>query len=218
MTKKKCRDKQRAYIQLLDEKGNPKKGETVKVCFNPPEYSIEKSNQFQSTSLPGLPTPITQFVSGNAQTLTMDLFFDSYEERKDVREYTDKITSLLDINKKLHAPPLCKFIWGDLNFKAVLERVTQRFTMFLETGHPVRAKLSVTFKEYKTITEQLQNMNLESADRTKRRVIVQGESLWFIANREYGDSTLWRLIAKANRINNPRILETGREIIIPTLG
>ncbi|KAF5424725.1 Nucleoid-associated protein [Candidatus Methanomarinus sp.] len=118
----------------------------------------------------------------------------------------------------MHAPPLCEFIWGSLNFKAILERVTQRFTMFLDTGTPVRAKLNVTFKEYKTITEQLQNMNLESADRTKRRVIVQGESLWFIANREYGDSTLWRLIAKANRINNPRILETGREIIIPTLG
>ena len=218
MTKKKCRDKQRAYIQLLDEKGNPKKGETVKVCFNPPEYSIEKSNQFQSTSIPGLSTPITQFVSGNAQTLTMELFFDSYEEGIDVREYTDKITSLLDINEKMHAPPLCEFIWGSLNFKAILERVTQRFTMFLDTGTPVRAKLNVTFKEYKTITEQLQNMNLESADRTKRRVIVQGESLWFIANREYGDSTLWRLIAKANRINNPRILETGREIIIPTLG
>lgn len=214
--KKKCRDKERAYIQPLDEKGNPK-GDPVKVCFNPPEYSIEKSNQFQSTSLPGLPTPITQFVSGNAQTLTMDLFFDSYEERKDVREYTDKITSLLNINKEIHAPAICKFIWGSLNFKAVLERVTQRFTMFLETGHPVRAKLSVTFKEYKTITEQLQNMSLESADRTKRRIIVQGESLWFIANREYGDPAIWRPIAKANKIDNPRILETGREINIPPL-
>lgn len=216
MTKKKCRDKKRAYIQPLDEKGNPK-GDPVKVCFNPPEYSIEKSNQFQSTSLPGLPTPITQFVSGNAQTLTMELFFDSYEERKDVREYTDKITSLLDINEKMHAPPLCRFIWGSLNFKAVLERVTQRFTMFLDTGIPVRAKLNVTFKEYKTITEQLQKKKKQSSDRTKRRVIVQGESLWFIANREYGDPALWRPIAAKNRIDNPRILETGREIIIPPL-
>lgn len=218
MTKKNCRDKQRAYIQSLDEKGNPKKGETVKVCFNPPEYSIEKSNQFQSTSLPGLSTPITQFVSGNAQTLTMELFFDSYEEGIDVREYTDKITSLLDINEEMHAPPLCRFIWGSLNFKAVLERVTQKFTMFLDTGIPVRAKLNVTFKEYKTITEQLQKKKKESSDRTKRRVIVQGESLWLIANREYGDPDLWRPIAAKNRIDNPRILETGREIIIPPLG
>lgn len=217
MTKKKCKDEKKACIQLMDEKGNSI-GNPISVYFNPSEYSIEKGNQFQSTSIPGLSTPITQFVSGNAQTLTMELFFDSYEERIDVREYTDKITSLLDINEKMHAPSLCEFIWGSLNFKAILERVTQRFTMFLDTGTPVRAKLNVTFKEYKTITEQLQNMNLESADRTKRRVIVQGESLWFIANREYGDSTLWRLIAKANRINNPRILETGREIIIPTLG
>ena len=48
------------------------------VLFNPAEYSIEKGNTFQSTSLPGLSTPVTQFVTGNADTLTMELYFDTY--------------------------------------------------------------------------------------------------------------------------------------------
>jgi hypothetical protein len=207
---------EKAFIQPLDEKGNPK-GDLVKVLFNPTEYSIEKSNQFQSTALPSLSTPITQFVSGNAQTLTMDLFFDSYEKREDVRNYTGRLAALLDIDRDLHAPPTCKFIWGKLEFKAVLERVTQRFTLFLDSGIPVRAMLSVTFREYKTITEQLQSPPRQSADRIKRRVIKQGDSLWLIADREYGDPGLWRRIAKANRIDNPRILEVGKEIIIPPL-
>ena len=207
---------EKAFIQPLDEKGNAK-GNPVKVLFNPAEYSIEKSNQFQSTALLGLSTPITQFVSGNAQTLTMDLFFDSYEKGEDVRNYTGKLAALLDIDRDLHAPPTCKFIWGKLEFKAVLERVAQRFTMFLDSGIPVRATLSVTFKEYKTITEQLQSPPRQSADRTKHRVIKQGDSLWLIADREYGDPGLWRRIAKANRIDNPRILEVGKEIIIPPL-
>lgn len=216
MAKFKCKEKNRAYIQPLDEKGN-KKGDPIKVCFNPPEYSIEKSNQFQSSQLPGLSTPITQFVSGNAQTLAMELFFDSYEERKDVREYTDKLISLLDIDADLHAPPICEFVWGGPPFKAVVERVTQRFTMFLDSGIPVRAKLSVTFKEYKTITEQVHRPPRESADRTKRRVIKEGDTLWLMANREYGDPGLWRQIAEANNIDNPRTLEIGKEIIIPPL-
>ncbi len=207
---------EKAAVQPLDENGNSK-GEPVEVLFNPAEYSIEKSNQFASTSLPGLQAPITHFVSGNAQTLTMDLFFDSYEEGEDVRNYTGRLTALLDIDKDLHAPPVCKFVWGKLEFKAVFERVTQRYTMFLDSGVPVRATLNVTFKEYKTITEQLQNPPRQSADRTKHRVLKQGDSLWLIADREYGDPGLWRKIAEANNIDNPRILETGKEIIVPPL-
>ncbi|OPX86529.1 MAG: LysM domain protein [Pelotomaculum sp. PtaB.Bin104] len=207
---------EKALVQPLDEKGNHK-GEPVKVLFNPTEYSIEKSNQFQSTAIPGLQVPVTSFVSGNAATLNMDLFFDTYEKGTDVRIYSGKLTAMLDIDRGLHAPPVCKFIWGKLEFKAVLERVNQRFTMFLDSGIPVRATLSVTFKEYKTITEQLQSPPRQSADRTKHRVIKQGDSLWLLADREYGDPGLWRMIAEANNIDNPRTLEAGREIIIPPL-
>ncbi len=207
---------EKALVQPLDEKGNHK-GEPVKVLFNPTEYSIEKSNQFQSTAIPGLQVPVTSFVSGNAATLNMDLFFDSYEKGTDVRNYSGKLTAMLDIDRGLHAPPVCKFIWGKLEFKAVLERVNQRFTMFLDSGIPVRATLSVTFREYKTITEQLQSPPRQSADRTKHRVVKQGDSLWLLADREYGDPGLWRMIAEANNINNPRLLEAGREIIIPPL-
>jgi len=207
---------EKALVQALDEKGNPK-GEPVKVLFNPTEYSIEKSNQFQSTAIPGLQAPVTSFVNGNAATLSMDLLFDSYEKGTDVRNYSGRLTAMLDIDRGLHAPPVCKFIWGKLEFKAVLERVNQRFTMFLDSGVPVRATLSVTFREYKTITEQLQSPPRQSADRTKHRVIKQGDNLWLIADREYGDPGLWRIIAEANNINNPRILITGKEIIIPPL-
>jgi LysM repeat protein len=205
----------KAYIAVLNAQG--KTQDEIPILFNPREYSLNKSNKFQDTTIPGLSSPITQFVSGSAESLTMDLFFDTYEKRTDVREYTDKIDTLLKIDKDIHAPPICEFIWGGKPFKAVVERVNKKFTMFLSDGVPVRATLSVTFKEYKTITEQLQNPPRQSADRTKRRVIKQGDTLWLIADREYGDPGLWRPIAEINKIDNPRILETGKEIIIPPL-
>jgi hypothetical protein len=213
----KCKeDDKRATIEPLDESGNSL-GDPIKVCFNPSQYSIEKSNQFQSTSIPGLSLPISQFVNGNAKTLTLDLFFDSYEEGVDVRKYTDRIADLLKINIKLHAPPLCMFKWGSLEFIATLERVAQQFTMFKDNGDPVRAKLSVTFKEYKSVTQQLEEISPESADRTKQRGIIQGDTLSLIAGDEYGDPALWRPIAKENKIDNPRILEAGKVIFIPPL-
>ena len=206
---------EKAFIQPINGKSSGKK---IEVLFNPNEYFLETSNQFQRTAVPGTPTPVTQFVSGNTKTLTMDLFFDSYEkENKDVRQYTSKITRLLDIDPGLKAPPICDFHWGDLSFRATLEQVNQKFTLFLESGVPVRATLSVTFKEYKTLSDQLYEPTMSgSSDPTRRITVQQGDTLQAIAYREYGDPSLWRLIADANGISNttPDLLEVGQELVI----
>lgn len=204
----------KAIIHILDAHGEMK-GE-VPVLFYPSEYSMEKSNEFASINIPGLESPMLQFSRGNLETLTMDLFFDSYEMDKDVRDYTNKITDLLKIDPEIHAPPVLKFVWGAMNFTCVLSRVSKKFTMFRSDGIPVRATLSVTFSEYKTEISAREKP-LQSSDRTKTYTIKQGDSLWAIAAKEYGDPALWRPIADENRIENPRLLEIGRDVTIPPL-
>jgi nucleoid-associated protein YgaU len=205
-----------AYIQALF---GSYATEQAKVIFNPAEYSLEKGNQFASAPLPGLSNPVLSFVNGDADVLTMELFFDTYTDRGgiDVRTETDKIARYLEIDPDLHAPPPVRFVWGGLTFCAVIERLTQRFTMFLENGVPVRATLNVTFKEYRTIADQLDKRPMKSSDWTKRRVIAEQDRLSLIAAVEYGDPAVWRLIADANDIDNPRVLEPGREIRLPPL-
>lgn len=187
------------------------------VLFNPNEYNIETSNQYSWQSIPGLSQPIAQFVSGEASTLNMDLFCDTTETGEDVRVHTREIVSLLDIDKDLHAPPLCTFMWGSLNFKGLIEKVSQRFTMFSPEGIPIRATLSVSFKAVQTMTEQLQHIPRQSADRTKQRTVKQGEQLWQIAAEEYEDPSLWRAIAQANDLKDPSQLEAGTLLKIPRL-
>ena len=46
---------------------------------------------------------------------------------------------------------------------------------------------------------------------------VQGESLWQIANRYYGDPRLWRLVALANDIADPLKIPAGKLLKIPPL-
>jgi Contractile injection system tube protein len=205
-----------AYIEQLA--GKPPLTR-AKVIFNPAEYSIQKGNQFSSTPLPGLSNPIVSFVNGDADVLTMDLFFDTYTdmESSDVREETGKIAALLEIDPQIHAPPPVLFRWGPLRFKAVIERLTQRFTMFREDGVPVRATLNVTFKEYKTIEDQLNPKPKQSSDWSKRRVVVENDRLCLIAAAEYDDPAVWRVIADANGIENPRLLQPGTEILLPPL-
>lgn len=195
------------------------KGTRARVTFNPAEYSLQKGNQYASTPLPGLSNPIVSFVNGDADVLTMDLFFDTYTDKgsSDVRDETGRIAVLLDIDPVLHAPPPVLFVWGPLRFKAVIERLSQRFTMFREDGVPVRATLNVTFKEYKTIEDQLSPKPNESSDWSKRRTVAEGDRLCLIAAIEYEDASEWRAIADANEIDNPRLLEPGREILLPPL-
>lgn len=212
---------------LLMRKDNP----SVKIpfLFNPKELTVEKTNQFAEINTPGLPSSVYNFVKGDSRTVTMDLFFDTYEQKSDVRIFTDRITGwdsgslysksqykgLMDIDSDLHAPPVCLFIWGAFIFPCLIERVTKRFTMFLPEGIPVRATLNVTLKECKDIITQFKEIALQSADITKIWQVKEGESLWFIASKEYADPESWRFIAEKNQLDNPRLLKPGITLIIP---
>lgn len=205
---------EKATIIVHEGKGKGK----IPVLFNPTEYSIEDSNTYSLEHIIGQPLPVAQFLGGAGTTLSMDLFFDTYEDRIDVRKYTNKISQLLDRDSDLHRPPLVSFAWGSMDpFKGVMEKATQKFTMFLDSGVPVRATLSVTFRLCQSLTEQSQASPLQSSDRTKQRMLKQGDQLWMIAGEEYEDPGLWRDIARANGIDNPRILEPGRKLIVPPL-
>jgi nucleoid-associated protein YgaU len=101
-------------------------------------------------------------------------------------------------------------------FIGVLQSVRKEFTMFLQDGIPVRARLSLTLKEFKMELNEREK-TLQSPDKTKVHFTQQGDSLWLIASRVYGNADLWRPIAERNGIKNPRILEPGIKLIIPPL-
>ncbi|MEG1584995.1 MAG: hypothetical protein RR361_08090, partial [Anaerovorax sp.] len=186
----------------------------------------------------GLSGPVTQYISGAASTLTMTLMFDTYEtsvteigsslaahakarmkpiKPSNVTKLTKKITELTEIDGKLHRPPLCEFIWGALRFKGVVTSVNSTYTMFMEDGMPVRAKLDVTFQSVTDINESKKESPFESPDRTKYRIVGEGTQLWHIAFDEYGDPELWRVIAKENGIMNPKELHAGQMVRLPAL-
>ena len=108
-----------------------------------------------------------------------------------------------------------RFLWGSLRFDAVLEKVGRKITMFHSTGIPARATLSVTFREYRRLAQQLDDPRRESSDKTKRRPITATETLWSIADREYGEVRGWRQIAAASDVDDPRDLRPGDWVKVP---
>lgn len=202
---------EKAIISNLDT------GDDIQVLFNPKEYVIEKKTPWSEVAVFGMDSPPVQFTMGERKRLSMELFFDTSEEKTDVREHTGKIETLMMVNAQEHRPPLLRFSWGNLSFDCVLEDLVQRFTLFKNDGTPLRAILKVLFKEYSTAATQLSNTRRESADHTKRLVVREGESLSSLSAREYNDPGKWRVIADANRIDDPESVKSGTIVELPPL-
>lgn len=229
---------QKATFHKVNSNGNL--AEPLEVRFNPTEYTLNKGAQIAEVTIPGLDSPILQFVRGQTETLSLDLFFDTTEFGMDdsaqsVTDRTDKFYKLVKIEGDTHAPPICFFSWGSdfpgkrsydsvhggspqrHGFKCVVESVRQRFTLFSPQGVPLRATLTVALKEYKTLSEQIAQINKQSADHSHAHVVQIGETLSQIANQVYDDPSQWRAIADQNTILDPLELKKGTVLEIPVL-
>jgi hypothetical protein len=215
----------KATITVLD---GSNKDKVISVLFNPSEYSFDRANSYKATPLPGLGTPLLQFVNGECDQLNMELFLDDYTDPSGPtsKERSEKdplmtrfhdLSNLLEIDAQLHAPPPVRFNWGPIEFKAVIEKLGRKFTMFYPDGTPARAVLTASFREYRTLPEQIEDPRRESADKTKRRVVVGGDQLWMMAAREYDDPAQWTAIADANDLDDPRDILAGDWLVVPPL-
>ena len=208
---------QKAEIRVLRGKNKSEGNEPYLECgFNPPEYDVSRQVNYGELEATASGASSQQFISRSAETLSMDLFFDTSESRSDVTLQTDRLDTLLTVDETLGAPPFCRFVWGDgIAFTAVLESADKQFTLFRPDGTPVRARVNVTFRQYRPPTTQQKQEKRTPTQNTQRRTVTEGDTLWGIAGQEYGDPTRWKQIASANGIEDPRSLEPGTELTIP---
>jgi hypothetical protein len=213
--------------------------ETIPVQFNPTELQLEKQSQFAEIGIPGLIAPLQQFVRGQAEVLTLELFFDTSDKGPGVKatsvtEKTDLFYAMARIEPKGHAPPLVSFHWGSEfpgkrlpaprqnrqrreAFTGVVTSVRQTFTMWSRSGVPLRAKLNMTIREFIPLEDQLSQLNPTSPDRTHGHVLRAGESLSSLAHHYWLRPSEWRRIATDNGIEDPRRLTAGRTLRVPLI-
>ncbi len=205
---------------------NTANGERISVQFNPEEYTLSREINYAQAAVPGLSAPLLQFVAGNLQTLEMELLLDTYEAHEgpgansalsDVREPLRKVTKLMDIDPSTHAPPVVLFTWGSLSFTCVLARASQKFIMFRPDGVPVRARVQVTFNEFRNGDLEAKEVKRETADYSRLYVVSQGETASAIAARVYGNAAMWRPIMLHNDIDDVRSLTPGQRLLVPQL-
>jgi nucleoid-associated protein YgaU len=220
---------------------------SVTALFNPTELSFTRAVTWsQAPLLVSEGRYVSSygaqdFVQRNPATLTVSLFIDTYEARTrglashvqralipvnpltsapeatSATHVVDQILRLGQLDQELHRPPRCRLKWGTWDvFWGVLTNVQHSYTMFMPDGMPVRAKVTCTFTEHGG-EYYARGAELHSADVAKAHVVRRGETLHTIAAEEYGDPSLWRVLARANAIRNPRELEPGTRLSIPVL-
>ena len=220
----------------------PEGGKSFQVLYNPESYTQNREVRYAQVQGIATNTPLVQFAGGGPETIQFKLFFDSMSSGSevgggivdkakflgnsllpsigkiiDVRTYTNKVYKLMEIDPDKHVPPLVKLKWSSLQFTGHLIRCSIQFVRFSEQGMPLRAWMDCTFQEYIAPDKVGVTRPLESPDTTKYRTVHQGDSLWALSAKEYGQPEQWRAIADANRLSNPRQLRSGERLVLPAL-
>lgn len=219
----------------------------IPVLFNPSEYTIARNQTYAELKVPGLETSVVQFIRGDTQTLSLALYLDrsdrvghfisaapsaapagqgstpsgggvpSTRTFEGVEPELQLLRLLVTVDSGLHAPPVVEFNWGKLSFRGVVATYSEKIVLFDEAGHPLRATVTLVLKKYAPPILQARAAATESPDRTKTRVVRDGERIDVIALEEYGDAAHWPVIARANQLARPRVLVPGSVLRIPPL-
>jgi len=191
------------------------KGIVIPLQFNPSSYSVVDENNFSEKKLMGLKGSIQQFTGTKQSDFSLEFIFDSTSTGVDVRGLMLPLQMIIDIDNELHAPPPCKFVWGSFLFNGIVSTFKKEFTFFFASGIPARVKISMTLKPYVIAQEMAQLLGLQSSDISKKRMLVEGDSIFSIAHREYKDPAMWRSIAQKNDIENPLFIKPGSTLLLP---
>ena len=195
---------------------NLETNEVVNFMFNPFEYTLSKTNTWQDKPVTGQNLPYVNFQQGGAIKLKLTLHFDSQTNNVDVRTYTDKLWKMVLINEaKVDAktgkgqPPGVVFDWGKLHFKAIITNLSQHFTLFTETGIPLRCTVDIDLQQFfddpsETGTAQTGSAAPASTPTTA----VQGQRLDNMTKNPNDQ----RKVAEKNNLNNPLKVPNGTKL------
>jgi nucleoid-associated protein YgaU len=220
---------EKAYIEFLEPaKSGPGgavsvAGQTRVTCkFNPKEYSIQKSADWNRSNTKGAAqTSVPEFTGSQPRSLSLELFLDATDSPSgDVSADVEALFGCLvplpsTLSKQKPSPPFVRFGWGDkVLFTAFLKTVNAKYTLFRPDGTPMRASCAVTLEE---IPADAAKQNPTSGGLATRggHTVVAGDSLASIAYREYGTPAYWRALAEANGIDDPLRLRPGTRLLVP---
>ncbi len=204
--------------------GLPK--DSLKVMFNPESYSLSYENEFSKYQGINTTAKSSKYILSKPADLSLKIIIDgtgvseqgivTIFNKKDVYgEVQQFLNATVDVDGDLHEPKFLKIVWGKLSFDCRLLSVTVNYTLFDQSGNPLRAELDTSFKADTDNTKALKKSNLSSPDLTHKRTVKENDTLPLLCESIYGTPDYYLEVAKANKLTNFRVLYPGQELFFP---
>ena len=167
--------------------------------------------------------PLVIFQQGGPQTLKLTLHFDTLAEATDVRDHTDPLWKMMMVDEQSENPrsgksfpPLVAFRWGKLSLQGVITSLSQKFTLFLDDGTPVRCTVDITLEQLIDVDDYAPQTSNGATAGVAQQVVtaVAGDRLDAIAAATGQAAESWREIAEANNIDDPLSIRPGQTLRI----
>ena len=192
------------------------------VQINPASYTHEHEVSYNDQQPLGTPGTTLWFKGIPPQKVSFDIYFDATVGSSTLsKSVADRIAEFKKIcfnyNGAIHEPNYLILSWGTLAFKCKLTSLSISYTLFKSSGTPLRAKLSVSFKEALDANRIAKEANNQSPDLTHYIQVKEGDTLPLLCHKVYGDSRYYMEVAAYNNILNFRALKPGMELYLPPI-
>jgi len=194
---------------------------SFEVMFNPEKYSKKYEIVYSKAAVAGNQGKQQIFQNVAPHDLSLHFVFDGTGSSGEKRDVSKDISDFLDVTVKyigtIHRPMYLKLLWGTEVFNGVLQNAEVTYTLFKPDGSPLRATIDATFVEDISVEKQLAIDKPSSPDLTHKRKVKDGDSLPGMTRNIYGDHVHFLEVAKANDLDNLRMLNVGENIFFPPL-
>lgn len=190
------------------------------AMINPESYTQSFNVSYNEEQAPGTPEATLKYDKSTPTTIKFDLVFDATgvvnTSVSDVGSEIQKFRKVVyDYNGSIHSPNFLKLTWGNaLVYECILTSMTVNYTLFNSDGVPLRAKVTVNFKEYVTPTKPTED---SSPDMTHVKTVVSGDLLPSMTFSVYGDEAHLLKVAEHNKLDSIISLQSGSRLYFPPL-
>ena len=213
----------KAMFQVLE---GPHAGPFM-VQYNPKEFRIERTVEWQEHAESGQTTGYLEFQKGTSVTVTMDLIFDTTCDPPGAQDVRLKwVNGLLVMTaaecqptdgeqeeEEKQRPPKVLFTWGSFQLTCVVQSLKTTFLLFAADGTPLRARSTLVLKEWTdSALDRATGGNRWAGNALKLVQAKAGATPSSVANETGGD---WRDVAQDNALDDPMSeIPAGTDLIV----
>lgn len=140
------------------------------------------------------------------------------KEKDSVYNKIQEMEQLLYVyNSDGHSPSYVLVQYVELLFKGRVKKMNVEYTLFSNSGIPLRATVELTFSGFRCSEEERKKFHKQSPDMSRLITVKEGETLPYLCHKIYGDSLLVRQVARFNNLNSFRNIPAGTELLFPPL-